>query len=231
MASENLISSYGKMQVSVQAGNVGLTINPDLPEGIDILSGNIDLFYFLDDDESPLNEGNYIGDYGIIKIPYGFQNVKVVDGQIEFGSTLTSSFFGPILYNIFEDTQEIRERESNLFEIQSPGIALQGLGGGACPKLIRYEGNRKQKTFKYRNHFFMPLVLTNQSICFYAFEQENTVIDWYQKIDDFVTKKLNNPAEHQQLQMQVAAEYPIIYDNILGMHLIRKASLEEVEVS
>ena len=75
--------------------------------------------------------------------------------------------------------------------------------------------NMDQMFFKFRAHYFTPIIMSHGGIVYYAFENETTIEDW-------ITKAAN---EH--IDYVIAVNSPIYYDNALGIYITKKAELRK----
>ena len=80
----------------------------------------------------------------------------------------------------------------------------------------RPKSNVHQLFFKFHNHYFTPIILSNGMICYHIFERKKKIKKW--------VKKLNSKKEYE-----IAINGPIRIDNTLRVPIIRKAKLHKKE--
>lgn len=93
-----------------------------------------------------------------------------------------------------------------------------------CYPVTLYDGI-KPKIFKFRNHYFLPLILSNGSINFYAMESKNKLKKWIDDIYKFYQDLANMKKNPNENIIAVGAFSPIIYDNIFGLYITKDARL------
>ncbi|MEM1323572.1 MAG: hypothetical protein AAGG75_25140 [Bacteroidota bacterium] len=76
----------------------------------------------------------------------------------------------------------------------------------------RRSSNIHQLFFKFHNHYFVPFVLSNGQICYYAFESKNIIRDWVSIFKN-------------EVELNLAINRPIEYNNMLRIPFSRDVAI------
>ena len=106
-------------------------------------------------------------------------------------------------------TERIKSHEIfELLKTGRTGCATSGHGEESS-------NNLDQMFFKFRNHFFLPIILSNGVVIYYAFEKEETIEEWIKQV------------AHEDMDFTIAVDAPIYYDNAFGIFITKDARLIE----
>jgi hypothetical protein len=89
-------------------------------------------------------------------------------------------------------------------------------GNNGCATSGHNEGqsnNLDQMFFKFRNHFFLPIILSNGVVIYYAFEKEKIIHDWIRDV------------AHEEVDYTIGVDAPIYYDNAFGIFITKDVRL------
>lgn len=171
------------------------------------------LFYFKDAFKQSLDEEQiYNIVIGQLHIPGYFEKVNIemaTNGEPVI--TGTSSMNAPKGYNgLFAlavnqfPTEDFKVLSWGKFNCAYPGTYILPNGN-----------NAHQFFFKFRHHYFTPILLSTGATVYYSFENEGIMKDWI--------RKLNSDKKYA-----VAGDAPVYYENILGIFIIKDAKLIEM---
>lgn len=125
------------------------------------------------------------------------------------------------LFGIF--AVNINELSGGMVSFKSTNTSFVTIKGGpyACPPIVVYkvDANRYHPKLFYRgNHFYVPLLLPDHSICYFATEDRVLLHEYIQQVQSY------NPGNRK---MPVAAvRGPISYENQLKIHFTKNVDLE-----
>lgn len=171
------------------------------------------LFYFKDASKQALEEEQiYNIVIGQLHIPGYFEKVNIemaTNGEPVIIST--SPLNAPKGYN------GLFALAINQFPSEDFSILSRGKFNCAFPSPYNLPNgnNAHQFFFKFRHHYFTPILLSTGATVYYSFENEEIMKDWI--------RKLNSAKKYA-----VAGDAPVYYENILGIFVIKDAKLVEM---